>query len=221
MKEKMTRFAKLALIMISAAIVAAVAADIFVAVAGSSQIYSRIQDLPRGQAVLVLGAAVYRGGEMSPVFQDRASVALEVYRSGKVDKILVSGDHSRGNYDEVNAAKKFFLKNGVAGKDIFVDYAGFDTYSSAYRAKEIFQVKSMIISTQGFHLPRALYMARSLGIDASGITADLRSYDLGFRNFLRENMARAKGFWDVVTGAKPKFLGDQIPITGDGRVSWD
>jgi vancomycin permeability regulator SanA len=158
---------------------------------------------------------------MSDVFFDRASVALGIYRKGVAKKILVSGDHSRGDYDEVNIAKEFFLENGVSGKDIFVDYAGFDTYDSVYRAKKIFQVESMIISTQGFHLPRALYLARRQGIEAYGIGADLRKYNLGFYNFLRENAARAKAFWEAATNARPRFLGDAIPITGDGRSSWD
>lgn len=200
---------------------AAIFADIFVAFSGPREIYAKIGDLPVAQAVMVPGAAVWRNGRMSDVFFDRASVALGVYRAGKVKKILVSGDHSRGDYDEVDIAKKFFLDNGVPGKDIFVDYAGFDTYDSVYRAKKIFQVESMIISTQNFHLPRALYLARRQGIKVYGIEADLRKYDLGFYNVLRENAARAKAFWDVAINAGPKFLGDAIPITGDGRVSWD
>jgi len=208
--------------MIAAAVLGlAVVSDIYVAASGNSGIYTNLNDLPKAQAVLVLGAAVYRNGQMSPVFSDRASVALEIYRSGKVDKILVSGDHSRGNYDEVNAAKKFFVKSGVLGEDIFVDYAGFDTYSSMYRAREVFEVKSLIVSTQEFHLPRALYLARQFGLEAYGAKADLRAYDLGIYNLLRENAARTKAFWDVATNSQPKFLGEPIPITGDGRSSWD
>lgn len=202
-------------------ILAAMAADVYVAKAGTRNIYSEVGDLPRAQTVLVLGAAVWRNGRMSDVFHDRAAVALDVYRQGLVKKILVSGDHSRGDYDEVNIAKNFFLKNGVPGDDIFVDYAGFDTYDSIYRAKSIFQVESMIVSTQEFHLPRAMYLAQRLGIEASGIKADLRSYNLGFYNVLRENAARAKAFWDISANTGPKFLGDPIPITGSGRASWD
>jgi len=221
MGKSAIKLAKAVLMGLSALILAAAAADIYVAVAGKRAIYQNVGDLPEAQAVLVLGAAVYRDGRLSAVFQDRASVALEVYKAGKVKKILVSGDHSVGNYDEVNAAKKFFLKNGVPGQDLFVDYAGFDTYSSIYRAKNVFQVDSIIISTQNFHLPRAMFLAQSLGVEAIGIGADLQSYDLGFYNVLRENGARAKAFWDVVIGARPRFLGNAIPITGDGRVSWD
>jgi SanA protein len=219
--NKLKKLARVLAIIAAAALLMASCADIYVALSGREGIYSKIDDLPRAQAVLVLGAAVYRNGQLSDVFQDRASVALDVYRKGIVQKILISGDHSRGNCDEVNAAKKFFVKNGVPGQDIFVDYAGFDTYSSAYRAKGVFQADSVIISTQEFHLPRALYVARCLGLEANGISADLHKYDLGFYNVLRENAARVKAFWDVATDAKPKYLGDQIPITGDGRSSWD
>lgn len=221
MKQEAIKLAKVILALAGAIILAIIAADAIVAFSGRNAIYGSANDLPDADAVLVLGAAVYRNGEMSAVFNDRASVALEVYNAGKVRKILVSGDHSRGDYDEVNIAKKFFLKNGVPGEDIFVDYAGFDTYSSVYRAKEVFQVKSLIISTQNFHLPRALYLARQLGIEAYGISADLRAYDLGFHNVLRENAARAKAFWDIITNSKPRYLGNIIPITGDGRASWD
>ncbi len=200
---------------------AAFAANIAVATIGARDIRANIGDLPPAQAVLVPGAAVWRGGRMSDVFFDRASVALAVYRAGKAKKILASGDHSRGDYDEVNVAKNFFLANGVPAEDIFTDYAGLDTYDSVYRAKNIFQVESMVVATQNFHLPRALYLARQIGIDARGISADLRSYDLGWRNVLRENAARAKAFWDAASNASPKFLGETIPITGDGRESWD
>lgn len=201
--------------------IAGIFADGYVLWQGSRNIYSRTEQLPESRAVLVLGAAVWRHGQMSDVFFDRASTALAVYRAGKAEKILVSGDHSRGDYDEVNIAKKFFLDNNVPQEDIFVDYAGFDTYDSVCRAKKIFKVDSMIVSTQKFHLPRALFAARALGIEAAGITADLRQYNLGFYNFLRENAARAKTFWEVSFAASPRYLGEAIPISGDGRASWD
>lgn len=220
----MNKFKRLFLVALTVGILisaAALAADIYVASAGNRNIYSQTEDLSPAAAVLVPGAAVYRGGRMSDVFYDRAQVALEAYRAGKAPKILISGDHSRGDYDEVNTAKAFFLKNNVPGEDIFVDYAGFDTYDSVYRAKYIFRVESLIICTQEFHLPRALYLARELGIDASGIRADLHIYNLGFYNVLRENAARVKAFLDIATHAEPRYLGEQIPIAGDGRASWD
>lgn len=219
--NRLKRFIVVSAIIVGVAAVAVFAADAYVAYAGRQGIYERVEDLPQAQAVLVLGAAVYRDGQLSAIFQDRAAKAIEVYRAGKAQKILVSGDHSPGNYDEVDAAKKFLLKNGVPGKDLFVDYDGFDTYSSVYRAKEIFKASSLIISTQDFHLPRALYLARSVGINAIGIKADTQNYNLGFYNVLRENAARAEAFWEIATGALPEFLGKPVPITGNGRATWD
>lgn len=221
MKEIIIKLAKTAAILAAAFVLAAIAADIYVAVSGSRGILGNTADLPRAPAVLVLGAAVYRGGQMSDVFLDRAQTALEVYRAGKASKILVSGDHRAGNYDEVDTARKFFIRNGVPGQDLFVDYAGFDTFASIYRAKKIFGVESLIVSTQEFHLPRALFIARSLGIDAVGIKADRQEYDLGFYNVVRENAARAKAFWDVLTDARSEFSSQPFPITGDGRESWE
>ncbi len=216
---KKIAFAVLILLLLAASL--AVFADAYVFWRGSQGIYENVDDLPSADAVLVLGAAVYRDGRMSAVFADRAGAALEVYRAGKVKKVLVSGDHSRDDYDEVNIAKNFFLQNRVSSEDIFVDYAGFNTYDSAVRAKEIFQVDSLIVATQEFHLPRALYLARQAGIEAHGIKADLRPYNPGFYNTWRENGARIKAFWRVIFKDSPRFLGDAIPITGDGRASWD
>lgn len=178
-------------------------------------------DVPAKQVALLLGAGVHENGRLSDMFRDRNDVAIELYESGKVQKILVSGDHGRKEYDEVNAAKEYLLSNGVEGKDVSLDHAGFDTYDSIYRARDIFQVDSMIIVTQGYHLPRALYIAKSLGMDAVGADAELRTYGReDYRNF-REKFAVAKACLDVASGAKPKFLGEAIPISGEGFGSWD
>lgn len=187
---------------------------------GQGKIYDA-EAVPQKQVALVLGAGVHENGSLSDMFRDRNDVAIELYKSGKVQKILVSGDHGRKEYDEVNAAKEYLLSNGVEGKDIFLDHAGFDTYDSIYRARDIFQVDSMIIVTQGYHLPRALYIAKSLGMDAVGADAELRTYGReDYRNF-REKFAVAKACLDVASGAKPKFLGEAIPISGEGFGSWD
>ncbi len=221
MKEGLSKIARAVLIAALLAASFAIFADTYVFWRGSQGIYENAADLPDADAVLVLGAAVYRDGRMSPVFADRANVALEVYRAGKVKKVLISGDHSRNEYDEVNIAKNYFLQNEVPPEDIFVDYAGFNTYDSAARAKEIFEVNSLIVATQEFHLPRALYLARHAGIAACGIKADLRPYNPGFYNTWRENGARVKAFWRASFNDSPRFLGEAIPITGDGRASWD
>lgn len=170
---------------------------------------------------IVLGARVYRDETLSHVYQDRVQTALELYQDGRVEKLLISGDHGREEYDEVNAAKDYLLEHGVESQDIFLDHAGFDTYDTMYRAKAIFQVKDAIIVTQEFHLPRAVYIARKLGLDAYGINADKRVYLSALRNDIRESLARVKAFFNIILKSKPKYLGDLIPITGDGQATWD
>jgi len=128
------------------------------------------------KAVMILGAKVRGDGSLSDMYKDRADVAIDVYKQGEAGKILVSGDHGRIEYDEVNAAKNYLLANGIPAEDIFLDHAGFDTYDSLYRARDVFQIKTLIISTQNFHLPRAVYIARKLGIEAWGVSADRHFY---------------------------------------------
>jgi SanA protein len=173
------------------------------------------------QAALILGARVYDSGRMSPIFRDRVDTALALYQAKRVEKLLVSGDHGQVDYDEVNAAREYLLERGVLEKDIFLDHAGFDTYDSVYRAKEIFGASSLIIVTQNFHLPRALYIADRLGIKACGQSADLQSYTGAERMELREVLARLKAFFNVNLNSKPHFLGDKIDLSGDGQLTWD
>lgn len=180
-----------------------------------------IDEIPSSQAVMVLGAFVYEDTP-SPVLQDRLDYALEVYQAGKAKKILVSGDHGTADYDEVNAMKNYLLKKGVPAEDIFSDHAGFNTYDSMYRARDIFEIKSLIISTQRFHITRSVYLARNLGIDAYGYPSpDKVAYHMEYLN-LRESFAKGKAFLDVhILQRKPRFLGEKLPITGDGRITDD
>ncbi len=181
-----------------------------------------IQELQSADAVLVLGARVYRDNRLSPILEDRVKTALQVYRNGKAKKILVSGDHGQKSYDEVNAIKRYLLdKEKVPAEDIFLDHAGFDTYDSLYRAQSVFGVKRITISTQFFHLPRAVYIAKKLGLETEGIVADQQIYRGNAYNELRENPARFKAWLNIFFKTNPKYLGDPIPIIGDGRKSWD
>jgi SanA protein len=184
-------------------------------------IYQNIDDLPNKQTALILGARIYDDGSMSDILLDRVQTAIELYKKGKIKKILISGDHGRKNYDEVNAVKNYLLDENIPSKDIFLDHAGFDTYDSIYRAKKIFKVNSLIIITQKFHLPRALYIAQGLNIDAVGMIADKHIYLGARKSELREIPARFKAYLNIILHAQPKFLGDTIPITGDSSLSWD
>lgn len=179
------------------------------------------ENLENKQAALVLGARVWENGKMSDIFRDRVKVGLALYENEKVDKILVSGDHGRIDYDEVNAAKDFLLDAGVPDEDIFLDHAGFDTYDSLYRAKHIFQVKSLLIVTQNFHLPRAIFIGDSLDMDVFGVNADLQKYKGEKHRNFREKLACIKAFFNVVFKSKPKFMGEVLVIDGDGRSTWD
>jgi vancomycin permeability regulator SanA len=187
-----------------------------------SKKYERnIENLPDAQCVIILGAKVYPDGTLSDMLRDRADTAIEVYKSGKAKKILVSADHGQKKYDEVNAIKNYLLTKSIPKEDIFLDHAGFDTYSSLYRAKEIFDVTSAIVTTQNFHLSRAVYIGNSLGIKTYGLSADTERYPGIFYNQLREVPARLKAYVNVLFKTKPKYLGNKIPITGNSDASWD
>ncbi|KKP37603.1 hypothetical protein A2483_00255 [Candidatus Peregrinibacteria bacterium RIFOXYC2_FULL_33_13] len=184
-------------------------------------IYENASEIPKVKAVLVLGAKVYSKEVLSSILKDRLDNAIDIYKQGKAEKFLLSGDHGTQNYDEVNAMKNYLLENKISSKDIFLDHAGFDTYDSIYRARDIFGIKSIIISTQEFHLPRAVYIAKKLGLETYGASADKQIYANRSRNNQRELLARVKAFIDINIHSKPKFLGEKIPIDGDSRKSWD
>ncbi|MBI4599136.1 YdcF family protein [Candidatus Uhrbacteria bacterium] len=171
--------------------------------------------------VIVPGAAVRETGKPSDILSDRLLTALELYWSGRVEKFLLSGDHGRAEYDEVNPMRRFLLAHDVPPEDIFLDHAGFDTYDTMYRARHVFQVERALVVTQDFHLPRAIYLARAVGIDAYGVPADRQPYVKIDSFKRREWLAQAKAVLDVWFGSKPTYVGDVIPMAGDGRVTWD
>lgn len=178
-------------------------------------IYNDAADVPNAEVALIPGAPILSSGAPSPIFMDRADAAILLYEARKVRKILVSGDNSTVSHNEVNPVRLYLLENGIPDEDIFLDHAGFDTYSSMYRAREIFGVTSLIITTQSFHLPRAVFIARQLGMEAYGASADAGR--VLFRNYVREAFANEKAVINLVLQRRPKYLGDKIPITGDGR----
>lgn len=174
--------------------------------------------------VLVLGAGV-RNGSPTPILQERILRSTEIFDTGCTDRILMSGDHGREDYDEVNTMKDFATDNSdVLATNILMDHAGFSTYESMYRAKEIFEVDSLIIVTQEYHLYRAIYDARRLGLEAYGVCAD------GYFNFSltkelyndsREFLARVKDFFWCIIKPEPTYLGEVIPITSPGEATDD
>ena len=197
------------------------AVDRHIFVKGSEYIVSP-QACGDAQVAIVLGAYVFPDGRLCDMLADRVKTAVELYNNGYANKILMTGDNGKEDYDEVNYMRLYAESLGVPTEDIFMDHAGFSTYDSMYRARDIFQVNSAIIVTQEFHLPRATYTARTMGIDAVGVVADKRPYTGIQFNESREILARLKAFGQIhVVRSKPRFLGEVLSIDGDGRVTHD
>ncbi len=171
--------------------------------------------------VLVLGAGVW-GDTPSHMLEERLNRGIEVYKTGCTNRILMSGDHGRKDYDEVNVMKAFAVNSGATATEVFMDHAGFSTYESMYRARDVFQVKSVIIVTQKYHLYRAVYNARKLGLDAYGVCADGQyNYDIFVRTYnnSREALARCKDFIWCIFKPAPTYLGEAIPISASGELT--
>ncbi len=183
----------------------------------------KMDDVPKADAILVLGAYVFPSGTVSTMLNDRLTVGYELYEQGKAPKLLVSGDHGQKDYDEVNSMKNFLKDKGVPSQNVFMDHAGFSTYESMYRARDIFKVQKVIIVTQEYHLKRAVFVARELGLEAYGVASDKRDYGQAMVMYnLREIAARNKDFlWAKIFKPEPTFLGDSIPVLGDGKATDD
>ena len=171
--------------------------------------------------ILVLGCGVRNDGSPSDMLHDRLRMGVELYELGAAPKLLMTGDHGQEDYDEVFVMKSFAVDAGIASEDVFMDHAGFSTYESMYRAKEIFQAKKIIIVTQEYHLYRAIYIAEQLGMEAYGVAADYRSYSGQTARDVREILARVKDFGTSMFKPKPTYLGNAIPIWGDGNLTND
>lgn len=171
--------------------------------------------------ILVLGCLVKSDGVPSDMLHDRLQRGVELYDLGAAPKILMTGDHGRDDYDEVDAMKRFAVEAGVPSENVFMDHAGFSTYESMYRARDIFKAKKILIVTQEYHLYRAIYIAESLGLEAYGVAADYRSYSGQLSRDVREMLARVKDFGTSLLQPKPTFLGEAIPIWGDGNLTND
>lgn len=171
--------------------------------------------------VIVLGARVYDNGSLSPMLNDRVDTGIAAWESGAGKVLLLSGDHGTYGYDEVNSMKNYALLQGVPRDALFLDHAGFCTYDSMVRAKEVFGAQKVVVVTQSFHLYRALYIARSIGLEAYGVAADLRPYRYQLYNEGRELLARTKDFFSVIFRPDPKYLGDPIDLNGSALATWD
>jgi len=184
-----------------------------------ARIHSSTQTVPQSGVAIVLGAGLWRNGEPSPVLYDRVATAVELYKAGVVNKLLMSGDNRFEWHNEPEAMRRAAVQLGVPNEDIVLDYAGRRTYDTCYRAREIFQVERAAIVTQRFHLNRALYLCDALGVEAVGIVADRREYRSPFRQWwaLREVAALVVAWLDVNVLRPQPVLGEKLPIETAGR----
>ena len=179
--------------------------------------YSKLNNI---DCILILGAGIW-GDKPSPMLQDRLDEGIKLYKKGLSSKIIMSGDHGKEEYDEVNVMKSYAIDKGVPSKDIFMDHAGFSTYESVYRSKEVFEVKKMIIVTQKYHLYRALYIADRLDINAYGVNSNPKKYSGQIFREVREILARNKDFIYTIIKPKPTYLGESINVSGSGDITND
>lgn len=179
--------------------------------------YTRLENI---DCIIVLGAGIW-GDKPSPMLEDRLLEGINLYNNNVSNKIIMSGDHGREEYDEVNIMKNYAIEKGVPSENIFMDHAGFSTYESIYRAKEIFKAKKVVIVTQKYHLYRALYIANQLGLEAYGVGSDPRKYVGATYRELREILARDKDFIKCIFKPEPTYLGETIPVSSNGNATND
>jgi SanA protein len=217
------RWPRLSKLAISGAVLLALTialANAYVLLGAAGESTADIAAVPRAQVAIVPGALVNPDGTMSTMLGDRVRQASRLWHAGKVDKILVSGDHHTWAYDEPDTMRKALVRDGVPPRDVFEDHAGFDTWATMVRARGIFGIRKAVVVTQGFHMPRALFLADAAGIDASGLTSDLHPYGVqGTKSGAREVLSRVKAVADVSLDT-PAMAGPKIPIGGDARASW-
>ena len=219
--NKLKKLFKYVLVLIVIMIFAVVIINIIVVRKADKYQLDKTSKIPKVDAIIVPGAFVHSNGKVSEMLQDRLDTALEVYKKNKNVKIIVSGDNGTVAYNEVDAMRIYLEQKGIDTHIIFMDHAGFSTYETVYRAKAIFKVKSAIIVTQDYHLKRAVYMAKQMGIEVYGVAADKHTYVgiVGYK--IREYVARVKDFVFVnVLRPEPKYLGKAIPVdSSDGLVT--
>ncbi len=222
MKKKTNTLIKVTLLILLSVFILYIAFNLIVVMKGGSNTYSLNEFVEANEdsydAILVLGCGVW-DNQPSEMLADRLYTGVELYKAGCAPKIIMSGDHSRVDYDEVTVMKDYAVNLGVPEEDIFMDHAGFSTYESMYRADYIFECSKIIVVTQEYHLSRACYDSISFGIETVGVIAESRPFrEQPFYSF-RETIARSKDFLFCVFKPKPTYLGEKIDITGDGRVT--
>ena len=216
----MNKILKYGIIIISIITIMVLFINLYIKLSTKKQIIdeNKYSEIANADCIIILGAGIW-GDKPSPMLEDRLLEGIKLYENGVSDKILMSGDHGRKEYDEVNVMKKFAIEKGIPSENIFMDHAGFSTYESIYRAKEIFEAKKVVIVTQKYHLYRALYIANKLGLEAYGAGSDPRQYVGATYREIREIVARNKDFFKCIFKPKPTYLGETIPVSGNGDIT--
>jgi SanA protein len=184
----------------------------------ANQIYAAVAETPPRPLVIVFGAGYWPSGRLSDALADRMDTAIDLYRAGKVNKLLLTGDNRFVDYNEPAVMAEYALARGVPRQDLVLDYAGRRTYDSCYRAAAIFGVERAVLVTQAFHLPRALYTCDRLGLDVVGVAADRHRYIRASWFSLRELFALLRAWLDLNLLRPLPVLGDPIPVDWDSRA---
>jgi len=221
-KRNINRMIKIMIIGIIILMIAIFSLNIYVVNSTKNEIVKEenVSNIEGVDCILILGAGIW-GDKPSPMLEDRLKEGITLYKKGTTKKIIMSGDHSREDYDEVKIMKEYAESEGVSSEDIFMDHAGFSSYDSVYRAKEIFGVQKMIIVTQKYHLYRSLYIAKKLGIEAYGIESNLRTYPGQVFREIREILARDKDYFKCIMKPEASIMGEKISLDGSGDITND
>jgi vancomycin permeability regulator SanA len=169
-----------------------------------SEVVSAVADAPTSTVALVFGGGMKDATTMSEIQEDRVIRGIELYKAGKVEKLMMTGDDGARVADEVHPMREYAIVHGVPADDILIDPHGYRTYESCYRARHVYGISQAIAVSQRFHLPRILYMCNTLGVKTAGVAADLRAYPVLWKMELREVGARLKGWWQIEV-TKPTY----------------
>ncbi len=223
MKKFFKKFARIVCYILALGLVLALSINGVVHKGGGKYMITaeQAESLTDVDCILVLGCGVLPGGRPTAMLRDRLARSVELYQAGISERLLMSGDHGTAYYDEVNTMKDYAMDAGVPSSHVFMDHAGFSTYESMYRAKEIFCAERVVIVTQKYHLYRAVYVARALGLDAYGVAAAGDDYGGQLYRDMREILARNKDFFTSLIKPKPEYLGEAIPVSGNGDITND
>ena len=214
----MKKYFQIALYLAIIGLIAVVSVNYYVKSSTKTKIYYSAKKFPKNDVGIIFGAGI-NGNQPSKYLKDRLDAGIMLWKAKRINKILLSGDNGRDEYDELTVMKNYCYNHGVDTTKIFIDYAGFDTYSTMYRAKHIFKIKRATLISQKYHLNRAIYIGQKLGIKCVGYSANKGEY-LGYKYVcFREYGSIFKSFFDVLRNREPRFLGSEIDINGESNYS--